>query len=295
MHLGSLYDCSPAVNFASRDAANANVQWGPRIIPDWQFFYIISGEASLEMGRSRYRISPGECVMLGPLNAHLLETTKATEYYSVHFAFRSDSPIPVHPGYLIREADTEQLAMELKRYRIAIPGETDLELPRHFSIILAEQIFARIVREYSREYIAYPFALRTLMMELLTLVVRSTMSTQTDDPVRKTGPALDAMREQPARHWTVSELAELCGYHPGYFTVIFHQEMGQKPKQYMISERIKQAKQALLRGEPIEAIANALGYASIHYFSNNFKKETGLSPSESRQLPNAAKSKDRKE
>jgi AraC-like DNA-binding protein len=61
--------------------------------------------------------------------------------------------------------------------------------------------------------------------------------------------------------------------------------MGQKPKQFLISERIKLAKQALLRGEPIESLAERLGYASIHYFSNNFKKVTGLSPSEYRQQP----------
>lgn len=292
MHLGSLFDCSPAVNFASHDAAGPNVQWGPRLIPDWQFFHVISGEAVLQMGPSRYRISPGECVLLGPGSAHLLATTKATEYYSVHFTFRSDSPLPVHPGYLIRGASAVQLAAEPKRFRIEIPGAADIELPSHVSIVLAEPLFARIVKEYGRAYAAYPFALRALMMELLTLVVRTTLSAQAEEPATKIGPALDAMREQPGRQWTVSELAELCGYHPGYFTVVFHREVGQNPKQYLISERIKQAKQALLRGEPIEAIADALSYASIHYFSNNFKKETGLSPSEFRQLPNPAKPND---
>ncbi|WP_053371857.1 helix-turn-helix transcriptional regulator [Paenibacillus sp. FJAT-27812] len=289
MHLGSLFDCSPAVNFASRDTASPNVQWGPRFIPDWQFFHVVSGEVDLHLGRSRYRISPGECVLLGPNGAHLLATTKATEYYSVHFTFHSHSPEPVHPAYLIRGASAAQLDAEPERFRIAIPGAADIELMSHFAIVHVEGLFARIVKEYVRENAAYPFALRALMMELLTLVVRSVLRSQADGPASKIGPALDAMREQPGRQWTVGELAELCGYHPGYFTVIFHQEVGQNPKQYLISERIKQAKQSLLRGEPIEAIAAGLGYASIHYFSNNFKKETGLSPSEFRQRPNAVK------
>lgn len=287
MHLGSLFNCSPAVNFASRDVANPNVQWGPRFIPDWQFFYVISGEGVLHLGPSKYRISPGEGVLFGPSGAHLLATTKATEYYSVHFTFHSDSPVPVHPAYLIRAASAVQLDAEPERFRIAIPDAADIELPSHFSIVHVEALFARIVKEYVSENAAYPFALRALMMELLTLVVRSTLSAKADGPASKIGPAIDAMREQPGRQWTVAELAELCGYHPGYFTVIFHQEVGQNPKQYLISERIKQAKQALLRGEPIDAIAAELGYASIHYFSNNFKKETGLSPSEFRQRPNA--------
>ncbi|MEV5030228.1 helix-turn-helix transcriptional regulator [Paenibacillus sp. LPE1-1-1.1] len=289
MHLGSLFDCNPAVNFASRDVANPNVQWGPRFIPDWQFFYVISGEGILRLGPSRYRISPGECVFLGPNGVHLLTTTKATEYYSVHFTFHSDSPIPVHPAYLIRGASAVQLDAEPERFCIAIPGAADIELPNHFSIVHVEALFARIVKEYVRENAAYPFALRALMMELLTLVVRSNLSAQADKPASKIGPALDAMREQPGRQWTVAELADLCCYHPSYFTVIFHQEVGQNPKQYLISERIKQAKQSLLRGKPIDAIATGLGYASIHYFSNNFKKETGLSPSEFRQRPYAAK------
>ncbi|MBD2868772.1 helix-turn-helix domain-containing protein [Paenibacillus arenilitoris] len=288
MHLGSLFDCSPAVNFASRDAAGPNVQWGPRFIPDWQFFHVVSGEAVLQSGRSRCRISPGECVMLGPGSAHLLATTKETEYYSVHFAFRSDSPVPVHPAYLIREASSAQLAAEPERFRIAIPGAADLELPSRFSIVLAEPLFTRIVKEYAGAHAAYPFALRALIMELLTLVVRTALRSQAEEPAGRIGPALDAIRQQPGRKWTVRELAGLCGYHPGHFSVVFNREVGQNPKHYLIAERTRQAKQALLRGEAIEAIADALGYASIHYFSNNFKKETGLSPSEFRQRPHAA-------
>jgi len=54
----------------------------------------------------------------------------------------------------------------------------------------------------------------------------------------------------------------------------------------MISEKMKRAKRLLLGGDSIEAVAGKLNYNSIHYFSHQFKKETGLNPSEYRQQGN---------
>ena len=81
----------------------------------------------------------------------------------------------------------------------------------------------------------------------------------------------------------MAELAALCGYHAIYFSSLFRKCTGDNPKQYLISQRIRKAKFHLLSGEKMEAIAERLGYASVHYFSRNFKEETGLTPTELKQ------------
>jgi YesN/AraC family two-component response regulator len=48
-------------------------------------------------------------------------------------------------------------------------------------------------------------------------------------------------------------------------------------------QRTRKAKCYLPSGEKIELIAARLGYASIHYFSRNFKEYTGLTPTEFKQ------------
>jgi AraC-like DNA-binding protein len=60
----------------------------------------------------------------------------------------------------------------------------------------------------------------------------------------------------------------------------FHRELGCTPQQYLISLRIRLAKQLLLESDlPIAQIAQRCGYANAYYFSNAFRTCTGISPS----------------
>jgi len=285
MLVGSLDDLLPVVNFASKDAADAGYCWGPRTIPDFQLFYVGSGEARVTLGGAERRIAPGEFAYFGFDHPHKLETVHRTEYYSIHFSWSGTSAIPVHPAHGIREAEASALNRAGGPHRVDCPGYGAIELPHRLSAVGVEPILARMVKEYRQERPGYPLLLRALLSELLAELIRSYAERREHDRGRRFDAALRAMREQPAKAWTVSELAHACGYHPSYFTSRFAREMGINPKQYLIQERIKQAKQSLLRGEAVESIAERLGYGSIHYFSNNFKKETGLSPREFRQQP----------
>lgn len=285
MLIGTVNELLPVLNFASRDAADAGCCWGPRVIPDFQLFYVLSGEAELRLGPITYQISSGECVFYGKDSPHQLRTLTWTDYYSIHFAWNGLSAIPVHPAYGIRELAGNELQRKAVPYEVDCPGYGAVAVPHHFPIAGVESIMMRLVKEYRQEQPGFAFLARALLIELLTAILRQAMVRDKGSPPSKIDAALHAIREHPAKAWSVAEIAELCGYHPSYFTSIFYREMGQKPKQFLISERIKLAKQGLLSGEPIEALAERLGYAGIHYFSNNFKKVTGVSPSQFRQRP----------
>ena len=287
MLVGSLDDLLPVVNFASKDEADAGNSWGPRTIPDFQLFYVASGEARIALGGEEHRIAPGEFAYFGFDHPHRLETVRRTEYYSIHFSWSEGSAAPVHPAYGIREADASALGRAGGLHRIDCPGYGTVELAHRLPAAGVEPILSRMVKEYRQERPGYALLLRALISELLLELIRGSAERLAHDRGGRIDAALRAMRENPAKAWTVSELARLCGYHPSYFTSLFARELGSNPKHYLIQERIKQAKQSLLRGESIDSIAERLGYGSIHYFSNNFKKETGLSPREYRQRPDS--------
>ncbi|WP_219835217.1 AraC family transcriptional regulator [Paenibacillus sp. R14(2021)] len=290
MHIDNLMELTPRLNFASRDRAQAGDQWGPRTIPDWQIFSIVSGEALLKLGRQSYRIRPGESVFYGPNSPHYLSVERPTEYFSFHFSWHETSPRPEHPAYHIKDVPARSLNAVPEDCSVFVPGVGEVEIPHHFSTVGLDSIMIRMVKEYHDEGAGYPFLLRALLMELLMLLIRQLARQNKGALLSKIEPALAAIRDNLGMQWSVSELAELCGYHPSYFTGLFFQEVGQNPKEYLIAERVRQAKTALLKGDPIEKIAESLGYTSVHYFSSSFKKATGLSPSEIKQNPTSVRS-----
>ncbi|MBM7566908.1 helix-turn-helix domain-containing protein [Paenibacillus sacheonensis] len=283
--IGALEELQPTVNFASHALSPAGTVWGPRINPDYQFFYLLSGRAAIVIGGDARTIGPGECALYGPDCPHSITVLEEAVFIGIHFLFRRASPVPVHPAFSIQEASEEALAAGRRNScRLALEGGEELELPPFMAIPGLEPILMRIVKEYMNEQPGYAMLLRSLMTELLLMTVRSRLADRPKSAEHsKIEPALQAIHREPEKNWTVAELAALCGYHAIYFSSLFRKCTGDNPKQYLISQRIRKAKYYLLSGEKMEAIAERLGYTSVHYFSRNFKEETGLTPTEFKQ------------
>lgn len=90
--------------------------------------------------------------------------------------------------------------------------------------------------------------------------------------------ALVAMHAQPAREWTLDELAQVAGMSRSVFATTFRQAVGTTPGQYLQGWRIGLAQQALRRGRPLKAIAPEVGYGSEAALSRAFKAQAGVSP-----------------
>ena len=85
------------------------------------------------------------------------------------------------------------------------------------------------------------------------------------------------------RKMTIAELAGHVHLNPSYLCSLFSASIGSSPIDYINRRRIDLAKSMLLECPlTIEKIAYSLGFNSPYYFSNTFKKYTGLSPSQYR-------------
>ena len=72
-------------------------------------------------------------------------------------------------------------------------------------------------------------------------------------------------------------------YH--YLSNLFSEAEGTTIEKFFIAQRIEKAKELLAYGElTLSQIANQLGYSSVAYLSNQFKKITGLTPSFFKEL-----------
>lgn len=83
---------------------------------------------------------------------------------------------------------------------------------------------------------------------------------------------------------TLSAMANRYNISPSYLSLLFTERTGKNFIDYLTERRIKKAKELLKHTDlKIYEISNAVGYKDSFYFSNCFKKMTGMSPSEYRE------------
>jgi AraC-like DNA-binding protein len=75
-------------------------------------------------------------------------------------------------------------------------------------------------------------------------------------------------------------LAQKVNYDYNYLSNLFSEVAGTTIEKYFIAQKIEKVKELLKYDElTLSQIADRLGYSSVAYLSNQFKKQTGLSPS----------------
>lgn len=109
-----------------------------------------------------------------------------------------------------------------------------------------------------------------------------------DDPV--VGTALRALHADPARAWTVAQLASEAALSRAAFARRFTALVGQPPLAYLTGWRMALAQEALRRdGSTLAAVAREVGYGSEFALSAAFTRRIGEPPSHWRARVHAAR------
>lgn len=98
---------------------------------------------------------------------------------------------------------------------------------------------------------------------------------------REIQEAIEYINQNYSTEVTVERIAEKLFISPYYLMHLFKQEVGKTFSEYLIEYRIEKAKELLKNSRlKIYEISEKVGYNSTKYFSQLFKKITGLTPSE---------------
>jgi len=96
---------------------------------------------------------------------------------------------------------------------------------------------------------------------------------------RIVGAALRALHAEPARAWTLEDLAREAGTSRSVLAERFSQLVGVAPMQYLAQWRMLLASNLLARSNaPLVRIAEEVGYQTDTAFSRAFRREYGLPP-----------------
>jgi len=109
----------------------------------------------------------------------------------------------------------------------------------------------------------------------------STQKNHTDRPILE---AQEMVEHQGSRDMSVADLAGRVNMSTRNFIRRFKAATGNTPIEYIQRVRMENAKHALESGsEPVDLVANRIGYEDVGAFRSVFKRVTGVSPTEYRR------------
>ena len=104
-------------------------------------------------------------------------------------------------------------------------------------------------------------------------------------PLSTIDRVLDYINKTPLDQITLKEAAESIHINPSYLSQLFKQQLNKKFVDYITELRIDESKRLLQNTTlRMSEIAERVGYSDLAYFSNNFKRIVGSSPSEYRNI-----------
>lgn len=92
--------------------------------------------------------------------------------------------------------------------------------------------------------------------------------------------AINAMHADPARNWSLEDLAATAGMSRARFAAKFRDVIGMTPGSYLAEWRLGVAQSLLRQGKPVQLVSDVVGYGSSSALSRAFRAQVGLSPTE---------------
>lgn len=159
----------------------------------------------------------------------------------------------------------------------------------HFESVEISSCLRNILREMELKNTGYEDICQAYMEILIIRLMRNTALTMQAEPQLASGNRqCAAIKRYIDLHFkeslTLEQLSEEAHMNKYYLSHAFKREYGVSPINYLISRRISESKYLLVETDlSMSQIAQLLGFSSLSYFSQVFRKVHGSSPMEFRQ------------
>jgi AraC-like DNA-binding protein len=233
----------------------------------------ISGSARYELDGEPASLSPGEAMLI-PAGARFVGRMQSGPIYSgvaQHFTLdlfgNVDLVSQMELRHTVRFSRWRVLEPMVRHYReIAPAASTTLAQHHLFMFILNEFIDEAFInwREQALLNTTGPGALSLHIML-----------------------AAASIAGHPFREGILEEALGRLPYNPDYFRRAFKERIGYTPAKYLEFKRLEQAMNMLAAGHSVKETAAITGYPDVYYFSRQFKRYMGTSPSAYRLMKRA--------
>jgi len=242
--------------------------------------YFFEGSSTLLIGSEIYTAHAGDTVVINPYEFHA-----TIAYGEVPGKYHI---IMVDPDFF------ESMGADIPNLRNLLHGQHLHFKNHHINDKSIARILEEVVREAERKDKYFRLLIRGLMLELLTVLLRSSetdKSTEKCEHVHRfyetIEPALRKIRDAYSKHISAEELAAVCNVSKYYFCRVFKSVTAMPPMAYLLEYRLKVANAMLTNtAKSISQIAEETGFDDENYFSRCYKKRFGIPPGKKRKIKN---------
>jgi AraC-like DNA-binding protein len=220
--------------------------FGPAVRHYFLLHYIVDGEGTFCRDGQSYRLSKGDLFIIHPDEVTVYTADQENPWHYIWLAFHAQSTPPFLQPWVIRQAPVDKYF-----HQLGMLTDPEAEIGKIYSITY--EILGQLSRHAvhgsqprrNTEYAAYAKAL------------------------------LDASFMRPIQ---IQQIAETLHIDRRYLTSLFQTTYGVTPKNYLLSLRLKQAKDFLEQGYAVGQSAEMAGFSDFSNFSKQFKQAYGTSP-----------------
>ena len=239
--------------------------------------YFYEGNATLLVGSQTVQAKAGDLVIMNPYEVH--STIRFGENKGKYHLIILDPDF-----FFARETSASTLGQLLMWSEIEF--NTHIQEDQRLA-----DLMVRIANEQKNQKPYYRLALRGLMLELFSLLLRDyAKKTEefpaTDESIRyfeTVEPAIQRIRDGYFEKITAEDLSSLCNVSKCHFCRIFKKATGKTAMQYLTDYRLQIAD--VLLSDPshsISLIAEKCGFEDESYFCRCYKRKFGSSPGQKR-------------
>ncbi|QHT62122.1 AraC family transcriptional regulator [Paenibacillus lycopersici] len=245
---------------------------GPAVHNYYLIHTVIGGRGKFEIDGQSYSCSRGDTFIIFPdeLFSYVADEAEPWHYVWVAFKGHAAEHLLLSLGFsaaspVVHAKDIRALASLYRKIRGTLeltpyPELADLEASGHLRVLLKELGLLNDGK---------------LVFNSLAIL---------PDIERQIKRAVRWLSFQYAQPISIEELSRSLGYHRTHLSKMFKQVTGVSPMQFLLKVRMERAKELLNDQHylSIDQVASSVGYPDALYFSKQFRKAFGCSPSEYR-------------
>lgn len=243
---------------------------------------VVRGRAWQRLQGRNYPVRTGDVYILQERSRHYFHDIDELELINVMY---DNARLPLPFDQLRQMSGYSALFLLEPQYRKRHQFSSRLQL-RPAALERARLIGEEMVREASSEEPGRGAMLLARLLELMTFLSRQYGKTTTTGgrELLRIGSVIGALQQDYSRPWSIGEMCAMAHMSRSTFERTFRKAMGQSPVAFLLGRRLDAAARLLRDSDlTITQIALEAGFSDGNYFTRQFRRHRGMTPSAFRQ------------